>query len=115
VRARHRATGEVDVVEVSVGHAVQVDAAGSAPLSLSAGGEREQGRPWPSGLRVGAAPGRRVPSLAATPEKGVCVCVCAVCAGRLGRLNHPLPTAPDPVVGKVFFLIFLFFVECHPA
>jgi len=74
VRARHRAAGEVDAVEVSIGHAVQVDAAGSAPLSLSAGGEREQGRPWPSGLRVGAAPGRRVPSLAATPEKGVHVC-----------------------------------------
>jgi len=42
--------------------------------SVLAANASRAGHGLASGLRVGAAPGRRVPSLAATPEKGVHVC-----------------------------------------
>jgi len=107
-RARHRAAGEVDAVEVSVGHAVQVDAAGSAleeRATVAQCWRRTRAGPAMAWLAGCASELRRAAVCRASLRRQRRECMCA---GQLGRqVKSPLRRVP-PIwhSAKVFLNFF---------
>ena len=107
VRARHRAAGEVDAVEVYIGHAVQVDAAGSAleeRATVAQCWRRTRAGPAMAWLAGCASELRRAAVCRASLRRQRRECMCA---GQLGRqVKSPLCRVPPTWHSAKVFLNF---------